>query len=357
MQRRAAAIYAAFFLVVAAGAYGAIGFAQEPTVTVDDPAHSLSSGGTLTADGRTYTVGSVQAGTNEGNDLRSVDLSWVNQSARYTAELEHNSTVPPTDVVWEGQTARQSATLLNESTVTVGGTDYRLVVASGESPSEFTLQAGESSQTVALGDTIAYEGEQATVTAIDTRSVRVVWGESYRLTVEEAADPTSFTLTQEFNVSKRLAEDPAVEDQTVTRADGERYVVYAENGSTRPLSEYLPEPDTRTVSEGDTLRYRTNETRVESVSNTTVTLAWTGPRTNSLSLQEGATTTLGGTEYVAHFPDNSTLELTTDVRGYEGEVAAVEKYHERVNGFWGISIISGLAAVLLIGAAYLPSRY
>ncbi|HKJ59399.1 MAG TPA: hypothetical protein VKA37_09225, partial [Halobacteriales archaeon] len=167
----------------------------------------------------------------------------------------------------------------------------------------------------------------------------------------------SFTLTQEFNVSARLAADPALENQTVTRADGERYVVYAENGTTRPLDEVLPEPETRTLAEGDQLRYQNNSTAVADVTNQTVTLAWTGSRTNTVSLEEGASTTLGGTEYVAHFPDNSTLELSNDVEAYAGEVEAVETYHERINGFWGISILSWLAAVLLLAFAYLPSRY
>lgn len=349
MQRRAAAIYAAFFILVAAGSYAVIGFAQEPAVTVDDPEYSLSSGDELTVDGRTYTVGDIQSG--------STGLKWVNESAQYTADLENNSTVPPDDVQWEGQTARQSATFENGSTVTVDGTDYQVVIAGGESPSNVTLQAGNSNQTYAIGDSFAYQGEQVNVTRITPERVTVVWGEPYRLLVENTSDPSSFTFRQEFNVSQRLAEDQAVEDETVTRADGEEYVVYRENGSTQLLSEYLPSPETREFSEGDQLQYRNNATTVGNVSKETVTLEWTAPRTNTISLEEGGTTTLGGTEYVAHFPDDNTLVLTSDVKGYNSEVEAVNTYHERMSGFWGISIISWLAAILLIAAAYLPSRY
>lgn len=358
MQRRAAAIYAAIFILVAAGAYVVIGVAEEPAVTVDDPAYSLAPGDTVTpADDRTYTVAAVQAGTNEGNDLRAADLTWVNETARYTASIEHNATVPAAAVVWSDQTARSTATIENESMVTVGGTEYRLVVAAGETPSSFTLVGNEEDQTVSTGDTLRFRGEQATVTRITSDGVTLAWGEPYRLTVENATVPTSFTLTQDFNVSARLAEDPAVEDQTVTRSDGKEYVVYESNGSTQLLSAYLPEPEVHVVREGEELRYDGNETTVAAVNNESVTLAWTGPRTNTLSLSQGDRTTFGGTEYVAHFPDNSTLALTADVDAYEAEVAAVETYHERINGFWGISIISGLAAVLLLGTAYLPSRY
>lgn len=357
MQRRAAAIYAAIFILVAAGAYVVIGVAQEPAVTVDDPTYSLAPGDTVTpADDRTYTVAAVQSGTNEGNNLRSADLTWVNESARFTTSIEHNSTVPAAAVVWSDQTARSTATLENESMVTVGGTEYRLVVAADDNPSSFTLVGGDENRTVSTGDTLPFRGEQATVTRITGEAVTLAWGEPYRLMVENATDPSSFALTQEFNVSARLAEDPAVEDQTVTRADGREYVVYESNGSTQLLSAYLPEPEVHVVREGEELRYQGNATTA-AVDNESVTLAWTGPRTNTLSLAQGDRTTFGGTEYVAHFPDNSTVALTTDVDAYEAEVAAVETYHERINGFWGISIISGLAAVLLLGTAYLPSRY
>ena len=290
MQRRAAAIYAAFFIIVAAGSYAVIGVAQEPAVDVRNPDHSVAAGEQLSFDGRTYTVGQIQSGTNEGNSLRSTQLNWVNQSALFTATLQNNSTVSPQAVQWEGQRGAE----LNES---------------------------------------------------------------YRVLVENASDPSTFTFHQEFNVSARLAADPAVEDQTITRADGDRYVVYRENGTTRPLSEYLPAPETRQFSEGGQLAYQNNSTTIANVSTESVQLEWTGQRNNSLSLEEGGRTTLGGTEYVAHFPDNSTLALTSDVEAYDAETEAVATYHERMNGFWGIIIISALAAMLLLAVAYLPSRY
>ena len=357
MQRRAAAVYAAFFLVLAAGAYGVLGFAQAPAVTVDDPDYTLGSGDTLTADGRTYTVGSVQPGTNEGNDLRSVDLTWVNESARYTASIENDSTVSPVVVQWPGQENRQGTVLTNGSTQTIDGTDYQVVVAAGDPPTEFALVAGETSETYAVGDTLAYQGETATVTDVSQTGATIIWGDPYRVTVEAVEDPTSMTFTQEINVTARLVADPAVEDQTVTRADGREYVVYVEDGSTEPLATYLPTPETETFEEGEQLTYEGREVTVAAVDPGSVTLAWTAPRENTLSLDEGARQTFDGTEYAAHFPDNSTLALTSDVDAYEAELAAVDTYHERMNGLWGITILGGLAAVFLIGAAYLPSRY
>ncbi|NIS28670.1 MAG: hypothetical protein GWN07_01110, partial [Actinobacteria bacterium] len=74
-------------------------------------------------------------------------------------------------------------------------------------------------------------------------------------------------------------------------------------------------------------------------------------------LSEGDQIELGGTTYVAHYPDESTLVLDSDVEAYQQEVAVVDKYQERINGLWGVSILSGLSALLLLSLSYLPSRY
>ncbi len=60
---------------------------------------------------------------------------------------------------------------------------------------------------------------------------------------------------------------------------------------------------------------------------------------------------------MAHYPDESTLVLDSDVEAYQQEVAVVDKYQERINGLWGVSILSGLSALLLLSLSYLPSRY
>jgi hypothetical protein len=67
--------------------------------------------------------------------------------------------------------------------------------------------------------------------------------------------------------------------------------------------------------------------------------------------------TLNGREYIAHFPNNRTLELSSDVQAYERQVEIRDTYDERINGLWGVSILSSLAVVLLLAFAYLPSRY
>lgn len=92
MQRRAAAAYVAFFLVIAAGSYGVIAATAAPDVTVrpGEAEHTLQSGTTFTVDDRDYTVASITAA--EQGD-RTATLEWVNESERMTETWAHNETV------------------------------------------------------------------------------------------------------------------------------------------------------------------------------------------------------------------------------------------------------------------------
>ena len=99
MQRRAAAIYVAFFLIVGAASYTLVATASEPAIQFEDPEYRLSSGEQFTVGGETYTVGSIDA-TMEGGDhgsaaslVRSGQVQWLNDSAQYTRTWENNSTV------------------------------------------------------------------------------------------------------------------------------------------------------------------------------------------------------------------------------------------------------------------------
>ena len=78
---------------------------------------------------------------------------------------------------------------------------------------------------------------------------------------------------------------------------------------------------------------------------------------NTVQLEHRSNVTLQGTTYLAFFPNNETVYLTQDFESYQEDVNRIEQFHEHVSGLWGVSILSGLAAVLLLGLAYLPSRY
>jgi hypothetical protein len=200
MQRRAAVISVVFFLVIGAGAYSLIATASTPSVSFENPEYSLAQGDEFSVPGsdQTYTVSSIteeESGGHGGGTtlVRSGELTYVNDSARYTE-------------TWD-----------NESTVTLDGTDYRVEIANVSDPSEATLvelynetailqadsnadnetvtRNGEryvvvndstlvsvdeyfpanETRTVAEGDSFDYNNQSVTVAAVETSGVTIEW--------------------------------------------------------------------------------------------------------------------------------------------------------------------------------------
>jgi len=265
MQRRAAAVSVAFFLVISAGAYAFIGAAQEPAISLENPDHAVQGGETLTVAGTEYSFTEVSDG--------SATATWTNQSARYTATLE------------------------NGSVVEYEGTNYTVVPNEGE-------------------------------------------------------DPTRFRLVEKQTV-----------DRPTTTQNGTEYVIVEEgdNRTLVPRDQYLPEPQQRVFAEGDDFDYQDTTTTVADVTREGVTLEWFAPRTNEVSFSEGENTTLGDTPYLAHFEATGTggyeLQLTDNYQDYTDDVAAQDYYTERINGLWGVSILSALASIFILMLSFLPPRY
>lgn len=88
MQRRAAAVYFALFVLIGAGAFGFIQVGTtQPDVRVDAPV--LASGDSVTINGEEYTLTGIEAGVS-----LTGTLEWTNESAVGTLELENGSTTP-----------------------------------------------------------------------------------------------------------------------------------------------------------------------------------------------------------------------------------------------------------------------
>jgi len=286
MQRRAAAVYIAFFLVLAAGSYAFIATAQGPSISIDDPDHELENGSEFTLGERTYTVTSVEAssgggggghGGGGGGETLEATLTWTNDSAVFSDTWEDNTTV------------------------TLGNTDYHVFIQNGSDPSEATLR------------TVPANGSAANLT-YDGQAER--W-----------------------------------------------YVVREADDGTRELTPYLQDEEftNETVSEGQEITYQGNATTVANVSNTSVLFEWTGERTEEITFADGEEFVLNssqteGTEYVAHFPSEDRVLLSSEIEGYHSQVEEQEHFHERINGVWGVVIISSIATVLLTGLAYLPRK-
>jgi hypothetical protein len=290
MQRRAAAIYAVFFLVIGAASYSLIATADSPSIAFENPDHRLQQGDSFTVGEQEYVVSKVEAtessggggghgGGGGGGITHSGEVAWTVESSEYTATWENDS-----DVTFQN--------------------------------------------------------------------------ESYTVVIPDTNDPSEFVLRENLNRSAILADDPQADNETVTRG-GQEQVVVTENGTSRlvPADEYFPAPNERQFSEGQQIQYEGNAATVQNLTNQTVTLAWTGPRENTASLSQKGNVTLSGTTYLAYFPNNDTVVLTSDFENYEQQTAEIDTFEKHKNGFWGISIVSALVTVLLIGMAYMPSRY
>jgi hypothetical protein len=351
MQRRAVAIYLVFFAILGAAAYGLILTTSAPSVSVDADT-TYQNGADITFDDRTYDL-SVSGGSGE--------LSWTNESAVFRATLDNGSTVPPTAVTWDGQTARQEATFDAGSTLAYNGSEYE--VSTNDSAGTMTLTNPDTpadNTTVEVGSTFAYQGYDATVTAVSGDSVTVVWGNAYLLTIdaENVTNPTEATLVEQRDLTQAVTLDPAVYDE-INTVNGTQVVTFRENDSNRPVSEYFDPVERHTIEEGGTLAYQGNETTIDAVTNETVVLTWPGTIVETIDLSEGENTSIRGTQYFAHFPDDSSVRiLPTDERysDYKASVDRSEDYDERVNGFWGIVDLSIVAVIVLVAAALLPVR-
>ncbi|MEA5385692.1 hypothetical protein VB779_00145 [Haloarculaceae archaeon H-GB11] len=281
MQRRAAAIYLVFFVLVGAGAYGVLVTAPQPHVTFDKEAYAAND--SFTVEGQTYTVSEVSTETSGGGHGSAATtttvgtVAWVNDSAKFTATLE------------------------NGSTVTRDNTTYQVLTRPNQS---------------------------------------------------------EFVLRETRNLTQILQTDTRVQNETVT-LNGTEYVYFTDDETLLAVSAYLGEPETQTYAAGDTYQYEGNETTISAITVSEVTLTWTGTKTNTADLSQGGNVTLGDQTYLVNFPDTESVQILSTNEyydDYQQQLATIDSYHERTNGLWGIVILSGVAATLLLMTAYLPTR-
>ncbi len=250
-----------------------------------------------TAQGPSVTLENPEYELQNGTPVDAGDRAYtVTSVTAPTAEDPGEATLS-----WTNESAPFSATLQNNATATYNGSDHYVFIANVSDPSEATLRTTPANGTNA---NITYDGEA-----------------------------------------------------------GQYYVVREFDDGSRELTPYLQDEafTNLTISEGQEFEYQGNSTTVANITTDGVLLEWSGERTEEVSVTEGEPFILNssqteGTEYVAHFPSDDTFVLTTDIEGYEDQIAEQEHFHERINGVWAVVIMSGLAGVLLTGLAYLPRK-
>ena len=284
MQRRAVAVYVAFFLLVGSAAGVLVATAETPEISFANPDYELSAGDSFEVNGTEYTVADVsesEEGGGHGGSAHTV----------------------VSGVVERERAVEQTASWDNGSTVTYDGQEW----------------------------TVAIDGPNAS-----------------GVTLVEPVDRTAILENDS---------DALNETQTI---DGETFVVVTDGGEARdlvPASAYFPEPTTTSFAAGDQVTYDGHTATVDAVSADAATLVWTGTETVSIDVAQDSRVTIGDTEFLGHFPDASTLVLSTDFESYEAQVDAQQRHTEQSNGLWRVGVVSLLSSLLLLAMAFMPSRY
>jgi len=172
-------------------------------------------------------------------------------------------------------------------------------------------------------------------------------------------EPTAFTLIEVLDRQAILEADDTADNETIERDDGEYVAITDESGETTlvPVDEYFPAPEERSYETGDSLEYGGETVTVDEITTDAVVVVWDGVQTTTIELEEESTVTLGGTEYIAHFPDASTLTLTSDIEAYTAQAAEIDQFNQYNSGLFRVILLAVLSSVLLLGVAFIPSRY
>jgi len=96
---------------------------------------------------------------------------------------------------------------------------------------------------------------------------------------------------------------------------------------------------------------------VDQVTADQAVMIWETTQTNEIEVEQEATVTLGETDFVANFPDASTLTMSTDIEGYEAQVAQIEQFEQYNSGLTRALVLSLLSVILLLSTTFIPSRY
>lgn len=266
MQRRAAAVYVAFFLVVGAASFSLIATASAPQLSFENPDHRLSQNDSFTLDGQEYAVTEISAemeggggdghgGGGQAHLVRSGTIEYTNDSAVQTVEWANDSTITYNGREWAvttdngsktvtlTETVDRAAILRNDSdveneTTTVDGEEYVVERASDNGsreliPVEEYFSEPETRE-YAVGDQVSnVERNTATVAAVtpEAATLEYTGPQTNEIAVEDEAnvtvgdttylayfpDNSTLVLTQEFETYEQYR---SAEESQTTMTNG-----------------------------------------------------------------------------------------------------------------------------------------
>jgi hypothetical protein len=79
--------------------------------------------------------------------------------------------------------------------------------------------------------------------------------------------------------------------------------------------------------------------------------------TQSATVAQHENVSLGGQNHFAHFRSGDEVVISDNYAALRQHETNVDQYNEQTNGIWGVTILTGITAIVLTGMGYMPSRY
>ena len=258
MQRRAVAVYVALFVLIGVASYTLMVTAEQPQVAVENPNFQLSSGDGFTVDGQSYTAATVEEVTEEGghgstSTHREATLEWTVADVENTDDWAVGDTITVDGQEW-------NVVSTSASSVTVEEVIDRGAILEADPAADNTTYSGDNGEFVLVddervpvseyfdpatvtfteGETVPYDGQQATLDSVTNESVTVSWtaDESNSQTLKTGdtitlADNTTYTAyftgpnTVELTDSAEAYQAAVSEQETFSqRVSGLRWVTF-----------------------------------------------------------------------------------------------------------------------------------
>ncbi|WP_256391908.1 hypothetical protein [Natronoarchaeum rubrum] len=220
MQRRAAAVYTALFLVIAVGAFAFAGAAQEPVITVDDPEYNLSEGEEFDINGTTYTVASLGMTEASGGGHGGGGGAHLEATIEWNVTEEGGeewATGPDNAVEYSGseyEVVIENATNVSEFTLRETPSDNVTVYTDADGNRVVEVEQGGDTRIVPIdeyegleriefaeGDSLQYNDQNATVGNVSNGTVQVSWTEQVTQDVALAEGDTTDQIADQTFVA------------------------------------------------------------------------------------------------------------------------------------------------------------
>jgi len=194
MQRRAVAVYVAFFVLIAAASYALIATAEEPTITLEDADYELSVNDSFTVGGQEYTITGIEETEDEedGSMTFAGTIEWIEEDVEMTESWSDGDTVEVDGTEWEVQidddeepTSFTLEQILDREAIlesdpsasneTFEEDDEEFVIVDGEAVPVDEYFDDPATDTYSEGDSFTYNDQTVTVAEVTPDDVTLSW--------------------------------------------------------------------------------------------------------------------------------------------------------------------------------------